>query len=81
MRDGSGVGMMVAENSNEIAITLIFTTSTCNDRVCLYKVMGWLQSIMIIKFRLKQEAFSLEIGGFQETHSVSLLGLLAKIKV
>ena len=81
MRDGSGVGMMVAENSNEIAITLIFTTSTCNDRVCLYKVMGWLQSIMIIKFRLKQEAFSLEIGGSEETHSVSLLGLLAKIKV
>ena len=73
--------MMAAENSNEIAITLSFKTSTCNNRVCLYKVMGWLQSIMIILFRLKQEAFSLEIGASEKTPSVSLLGLLAKIKV
>ena len=66
---------------NEIVIMLLFKTSAFTNGVSLEKVMGYFKSFETILLHLKQKTFSPKMGWSQATHSVSLLGLLAKIKV
>ena len=81
MRDGSGVELTVAENNREIAIGGYFK-HPCAQTESVLKSLKGIWAILFIAIRnLKQETIRRERGCPRKTYSVSLLGLLAKIKV